>query len=69
MHVRASYNINNQKKTIKTKRKENLTLFGSIHHTASPLKPVLGDNHQIKWQTLPTKSKVCKNLQQKHNKA
>ena len=34
--------MNNQKKTIKTKRKENLTLFGSIHHTASQLKPILG---------------------------
>ena len=33
--IKPSYNINNQKKTIKTKRKENATLFGSIHHTAS----------------------------------
>ena len=38
--IKASYNINNQKKTIKTKRKEKVTLFGSIHHKASPLKPI-----------------------------
>ena len=31
------------KKTTKAKRKENLTLFGSIHHGASPLKPILGE--------------------------
>ena len=37
--IKPSYNINNQMKTIKTKRKENVTLFGSIHHTASQLKP------------------------------
>ena len=41
--IKPSYNINNQKKTIKTKRKENVTLFGSIHHTASPLKPISGE--------------------------
>ena len=35
-----SNGINNQKETIKTKRKENITLFGSIHHTASLLKPI-----------------------------
>ena len=29
-----------QPKENKTKRKENVTLFGSIHHTASPLKPI-----------------------------
>ena len=28
--TKPSYNINNQKKTIKMKRKENVTLFGSI---------------------------------------
>ena len=28
--IKPSYNINNQKKTLKTKRKENLTLFGSV---------------------------------------
>ena len=38
--IKPSYNINNQMKTIKTKRKENVTLFGSIHHTASQLKPI-----------------------------
>ena len=31
-----------QPKENKTKRKENTTLFGSIHHTASQLKPILG---------------------------
>ena len=41
--IKPSYNINNQKKTIETKRKENVTLFRSIHHTASPLKPILGE--------------------------
>ena len=41
--IKPSYNINNQKKTIKTKRKENVTLFGSIHHIASPLKPISGE--------------------------
>ena len=39
--IKPSCNINNQKKTIKRKRKENVTLFGSIHHTASQLKPIL----------------------------
>ena len=34
--MKLSYNINNQKKTIKTKRKENVTLFGSTHRTATP---------------------------------
>ena len=34
--IKPSYNTNNQKKTIKTKRKENVTLFGSTHRTASP---------------------------------
>ena len=43
MPKKPSYNINNQKKTIKTKRKENVTLFGSIHHTASQLKPISGE--------------------------
>ena len=38
--IKPSYNTNNQKKTIKTKRKENVTLFGSIHHIANPLKPI-----------------------------
>ena len=33
--------MNNQKKTIKTKGRENATFFGSIHHTASPLKTIL----------------------------
>ena len=28
MDIKPSYNINNQKKTIQTKRKENVTLFG-----------------------------------------
>ena len=28
--IKPSYNINNQKKTLKTKGKKNLTLFGSI---------------------------------------
>ena len=28
------------KETIKAKRKENVILFGSIHHTASQLKPI-----------------------------
>ena len=32
-----------QPKENKTKRKENVTLFGSIHHTASPLKPISGE--------------------------
>ena len=40
--IKPNYNINNQKKTIKAKRKENVTLFGSIYHTASPLKAILG---------------------------
>ena len=40
MEIILSYNINNQRKTIKTKRKENVTLFGPSHHTASPLKPI-----------------------------
>ena len=39
--IKPSYNINNQKKTIKTKRKGNVTLFGSIHHTVSHLRPIL----------------------------
>ena len=43
MDIKPSYNINNQKKTIKTKRKENVKLFGSIHPTASPLKPISGE--------------------------
>ena len=34
--IKLSYNINNLKKTIKTKRLENATLFGSTHRTASP---------------------------------
>ena len=34
---------NNQKKAIKTKGKENVTLFGSFQHTASQLKPILGE--------------------------
>ena len=38
--IKPSYNTNNQKKTIKTKRKGNVTLFGSIHHIANPLKPI-----------------------------
>ena len=38
--IKPSYNTNNQKKTIKTKRKGNATLFGSIHHIANPLKPI-----------------------------
>ena len=38
--IKPSYNTNNQKKTIKTKRKGNVTLFGSIHHRANPLKPI-----------------------------
>ena len=46
--IKPSYNVNNQKKTkknqtIKTKRKENVILFGSIHHRASPLKPISGE--------------------------
>ena len=41
--IKLSYNINNQKKTIKTKRKENITLSGSIHHILSPLKPISGE--------------------------
>ena len=41
--IKPSYNINNQKKTIKTKRKENVPLFGSIYHIASPLKPISGE--------------------------
>ena len=28
--IKPSYNINNQKKTLNSKRKENLTLFGSV---------------------------------------
>ena len=43
VNVKPSINIKNQNKTIKTKRKENLTLFGSIHHTATPLKPISGE--------------------------
>ena len=36
LEINVSYNINNQKKTIKIKIKENVTLFGSIRCTASP---------------------------------
>ena len=32
-----------QLKENKAKRRENVTLFGSIHHTASPLKPISGE--------------------------
>ena len=38
--IKPSYNVNNQKNTIKTKRKENVTLFGSIHRTAGLVKPL-----------------------------
>ena len=31
------------KENIKAKGKENVTLFGSIHHTARPLKPTSGE--------------------------
>ena len=41
--IKPSYNINQKKKTIKIKGKKNVTLFGSIHHTASPLKPISGE--------------------------
>ena len=41
--IKPSYNINNQKKRINTKRKENVTLFGSIHHTVSLLEPISGE--------------------------
>ena len=40
--IKPSYNINNQNKTIKTKRKEKVTLFGSVHDKASPLKINIG---------------------------
>ena len=43
MDIKPSYNINNQKKTIQTKRKQRQTLFRSIHHTARPLKPISGE--------------------------
>ena len=36
LDIKLSYNINNQKKPIKTKRKGNITLFGSIYHTGRP---------------------------------
>lgn len=39
--MKLSYNINNQNKKIKTKRKQTVTLIGSNHRTASPWKPVL----------------------------
>ena len=34
--MKLSYNINNQNKKIKTKRKQTVTLIGSNHRTASP---------------------------------
>ena len=39
MHV----NSDHPKQSKQSKQKENLTLFGSIHHTASSLKPILGE--------------------------
>ena len=43
--MKPSHNVSNkkQKEKIKRKRKENVTLFGSIHHRASPLKPISGE--------------------------
>ena len=39
MHV----NSDHPKQSKQSKQKENLTLFGSIHHTASSLKLILGE--------------------------
>ena len=41
--MKPSYSINNQKKTLKQKKKENVTLFGLNHNTTSQLKPTLGE--------------------------
>ena len=43
VNIKPSYNINNQKETSKTKRKEIVTLFDLIHHTVSQLKPISGE--------------------------
>ena len=41
--LKVNYNINSEKKTIKTKRTESVILFGSTHRTASPEKPISGE--------------------------
>ena len=40
--IKLSYNINNQKKTIKTKGKKNITLFDSSHRYSKFVKTIIG---------------------------